>query len=83
MADHPKSLDAWSGEFGDRYTQRSGASAEAVRGRARVWGEVLRRMTGDMPRSVLEVGPNVGLNLLGIQALSDMEQWAIEPNASA
>lgn len=83
MADHPKSLDAWSGEFGDRYTQRSGATVEAVRGRTRVWGEVLSRMTGDMPKSVLEVGPNVGLNLLGIQALSDMEQWAIEPNASA
>lgn len=83
MAPEPKALSAWSGAFGDRYTERSGASAGVVRGRARVWAEVLSKMDGDMPGSAIEVGPNLGLNLLGIAAVSDMELWAIEPNASA
>ncbi|MFN3512290.1 MAG: pseudaminic acid biosynthesis-associated methylase [Phenylobacterium sp.] len=83
MTDHPKALHAWSGEFGDRYTERNAASADAVRGRARVWGEVFRRMDGDMPKSALEIGSNVGLNLRGIQALSSMELWSIEPNPAA
>ena len=58
-ADQPKALDAWSGEFGDRYTERNAASADAVRGRTQVWSEVFRLMVGDMPTSALEVGPNV------------------------
>lgn len=83
MSGGPKALSAWSGEFGDRYTERNSVSTDAVRGRTRVWGEVFRRMVGDMPKSALEVGPNVGLNLRGIQALSDMELWGVEPNPAA
>ncbi len=83
MAEQPKALQAWSGEFGDRYTERNAASADAVRGRTHVWGEVFRRMVGDMPKSALEVGPNLGLNLRGIRALSSMELWGIEPNPTA
>ena len=81
--DQPKALHAWSGEFGDRYTERNAASTDAVRGRTRVWGEVFRKIVGDMPKSALEVGPNVGLNLQGIQALSSMELWGLEPNPAA
>ena len=83
MAAEPKALHAWSGEFGDRYTERNAASADAVRGRARVWGEVLTRMKGDLPKSALEVGPNVGLNLRGLSALAPMDLWGIEPNPAA
>ncbi|MBO9545382.1 pseudaminic acid biosynthesis-associated methylase [Caulobacter sp.] len=83
MASNPKSLDAWSGEFGDRYTQRNAVTAEAVSGRARVWGQVLPRLAGDPPASILEVGPNVGLNLRGLAAVSDAELWGIEPNGAA
>ena len=83
MAVDPKALGAWSGEFGDRYTQRSAASDDAVRGRARIWGGVLDRMAGDPPKSALEVGPNVGLNLRGLRALADIDLWGVEPNSSA
>jgi spore coat polysaccharide biosynthesis protein SpsF len=83
MAADPKALGAWSGEFGDRYTQRSAATVDAVRGRARIWGGVLDRMAGDLPKSALEVGPNVGLNLLGLRALADIDLWGIEPNPAA
>jgi len=82
-ADEPKALGAWSGEFGDRYTERNAASTDAVRGRTRVWAEVFRHIVGDMPASALEVGPNVGLNLRGIQALAPMDLWGIEPNPAA
>lgn len=82
-AEQPKALGAWSGEFGDRYTERNAASADAVRGRTRVWAEVFRKITGDLPKSALEVGPNVGLNLQGMKALADMELWGLEPNPSA
>lgn len=82
-ADHPKALDAWSGEFGDRYTERNARTTDAVRGRTRVWGEVFRTIVGDMPKSALEVGPNLGLNLQGIQALAPMDLWGIEPNPAA
>ncbi|MFC3080344.1 pseudaminic acid biosynthesis-associated methylase [Phenylobacterium terrae] len=83
MAAEPKALDAWSGEFGDRYTERNVASADAVRGRARVWGGLLGRMQGDMPRSALEVGPNLGLNLRALGQLADIDLWGIEPNPAA
>jgi spore coat polysaccharide biosynthesis protein SpsF len=83
MAAEPKALDAWSGEFGDRYTERNAASADAVRGRLRVWGELFTRMKGDLPKSALEVGPNVGLNLRALKQLAAVDLWGIEPNPSA
>lgn len=83
LADSPKPLRAWAGEFGDAYTERCAATPEQVQGRAMVWAQVLARLAGDPPRSVLEVGPNVGLNLRGLRAVSDLDLWAIEPNASA
>ena len=83
MAEAPKTLDAWSGEFGDRYTQRNAVTVDAVRGRTKAWGQVLSRLVGDPPRSILEVGPNLGLNLRGLQAITDAELWAIEPNGTA
>ena len=47
----------WSGDFGDRYTERNRAAGE---GRRAFWSKLL----GDLgPRSVLEVGCNVGANL--------------------
>ena len=81
--DAPKPLAAWSGEFGDRYTERNSADADAVRGRARVWGQLLSRFGGTLPQSALEVGPNLGLNLRALRQLSPMELWGIEPNPVA
>ncbi len=83
MTTRPKALDAWSGEFGDRYTERNPASADAVRGRVRVWSQIVSRMLPDAPKSALEVGPNLGLNLRALPSVIDMDLWAIEPNASA
>jgi spore coat polysaccharide biosynthesis protein SpsF len=83
MAADPKPLAAWSGDFGDAYTARNAGDADAVRGRVRVWGEVFTRMKGDFPKSALEVGPNVGLNLRALDALGVEELWGVEPNPAA
>jgi pseudaminic acid biosynthesis-associated methylase len=83
MAETPKALQAWSGEFGDKYTERNVASVDALRSRTRVWAEFFERMKGDMPRSILEVGPNLGINLRVLPELADIDLWAIEPNPSA
>lgn len=83
MTGDPKSLDAWAGDFGDRYTERNAATADAVRGRTKVWGQVLPRLAGDPPKSILEIGPNVGLNLRGLKAITDAELWGVEPNGEA
>lgn len=83
MTSRPKALDAWSGEFGDRYTQRNAATGDAVRGRVRVWSQIFQRMQLDLPKSILEVGPNLGLNLRALPAVAELDLWAIEPNASA
>jgi spore coat polysaccharide biosynthesis protein SpsF len=82
MNARPKALDAWSGEFGDRYTERNPASADAVRGRVRIWSQVLAKLL-PQPKSALEVGPNLGLNLRALPQVADIDLWAIEPNASA
>ena len=55
MTAEPKALHAWSGEFGAAYTERNAVSPEAVAGRARVWGDVLTRLKGAPPKSILEV----------------------------
>ena len=79
----PKPLEAWSGAFGDDYTQRNAATHDAVRGRARALARALSAVEGDMPKSVLEVGTNRGLNLAGLSSLVDGDIWGLEPCASA
>ncbi len=83
MAEDLKPLQAWSGAFGDTYTERNAASPEAVQGRLRVWGEVFTRFKGDLPTSALEVGPNLGLNLRALSQLGVRELYGVEPNPAA
>ena len=83
MTAQPKPLDAWSGGFGDAYTARNAATDDAVRGRARIWGQVLSRMQGDYPKSALEVGANLGLNLRALPSLLPIDLYGLEPNAAA
>jgi len=77
----PKS--AWAGDFGAEYTARNVASDEALRARTLMWGRIAQAFAGDPPKSVLEVGCNLGLNLRVIPQLLDAELSAIEPNPAA
>lgn len=79
----PKPLGAWSGAFGDDYTRRCEATPDQIRGRVQAWAGILDRMSGAPPKSALEVGPNLGLNLRGLAQLSDMQLWGVEPNPTA
>ena len=77
----PKS--AWAGDFGAEYTQRNVASDEALRARTFMWGRFAQAFGGDPPKTILEVGCNLGLNLRVMPRLLGAELSAIEPNATA
>lgn len=76
-------LDAWRGEFGDRYIDRNETLTEVLRMRTRMWAEMLKGTYGAEPESILEVGCNIGLNLRAIDRLSAATLYAVEPNAKA
>lgn len=75
-------VDFWRSDFGDDYAQRNAITPELHRRSTRDWGRILTHAVSPKPNSVLEVGCNVGRNLL---ALSNFipELHGIEPNAQA
>ena len=73
----------WRSSFGDEYIERNPASAANVQAAAMLWGQILHRIQGDPPRSILEVGANVGINLRALRNLIDAELYAVEPNGTA
>jgi pseudaminic acid biosynthesis-associated methylase len=77
----PKS--AWAGEFGATYTARNVASDDQLRMRTVMWARIGEAFHDEPPRSILEVGCNLGLNLRVLPRLFDAELQAIEPNPVA
>lgn len=77
----PKS--AWAGDFGAEYTARNVASEDVLRIRTAMWARITQAFQGDPPKSILEVGCNLGLNLRALPRLIDAELSAIEPNPAA
>lgn len=76
-------IDAWRGEFGDAYTKRNVADADALQARLAMWAGWLDRFGSRKPASILEVGCNLGLNLRALKQLTNARLMAIEPNESA
>lgn len=76
-------LAAWTGAFGDAYTTRNAVSPAHVEQRVDMWRRVLHPISADPPKSCLEVGANVGINLRALRALCPIEMHALEPNAKA
>lgn len=71
----------WAGEFGDAYVERSLGAGIADATRA-FFATALEK--ADSPRSCVELGANVGLNLRALKALyPEQEQFAVEINAEA
>jgi spore coat polysaccharide biosynthesis protein SpsF len=81
-APHTPQARFWRGRFGDIYTARNEAMGSA-RARVPLWAQILDRLAGAPPRSILEVGANIGNNLRALRALSEAELYAVEPNARA
>ena len=73
----------WRGAFGDAYSLRNAGSPEQLEARTAMWRRILQPLGDTLPRSVLEVGANVGLNLQALSGLTSAELHALEPNASA
>lgn len=82
MAEH-RPVDFWRGDFGSEYIGRNTADAAAVRQRTRSWGCYLQNILPDLPRSILEVGCSIGINLRALNNLVDADLHGLEPNDAA
>lgn len=72
----------WAGEFGDAYIGRN-AQPEVVAANVALFADVLRRTHGPI-NSFLELGANIGLNLLALRQLCPQATFsAVEINARA
>ncbi len=78
-----KQLAQWRGAFGDAYIERNAADAKRLRASTAMWAKILQSLAGDPPRSIIEVGANIGANLLALRQLTDAVLWGVEPNARA
>lgn len=92
MADKDKQLEAWSGEFGDEYTQRNMPTEQNIQQRMAFFSSIFATLPSipaqGEPKSILEVGANVGANLRAIEQLYKMhgkviDLHAVEPNELA
>ena len=71
----------WAGEFGNQYINRN-ASAYLIASNIHLFSKILSN--AETVRSVIEFGPNIGLNLLAIRSLiPDIELSGIEINSKA
>src|SRR5262245_30866754 len=70
----------WQGEFGDSYTDRNVASPEQLQARRAMWAGILSHTLPAPPKSILEVGANLGINLRSLRALTSARFLALEPN---
>jgi spore coat polysaccharide biosynthesis protein SpsF len=73
----------WRGAFGNDYLKRNAATAAELRARSTLWKEILACLKKAPPRSVLEVGANVGNNLRALRRLTGATRFAVEPHAGA
>ena len=70
-------LEAWRDGLGDAYTARNPSDHAS---RLLMWHRVLKKIK---PYSILEVGANLGANLVALGKLTDAGLAAVEPNATA
>jgi spore coat polysaccharide biosynthesis protein SpsF len=76
-------LKFWRGDFGNAYTDRNAGEAAQLRARVALWAPIMASLVGAPPRSILEIGANIGNNLRALRQLTDAEFFALEPNAKA
>lgn len=76
-------LDAWRGSFGETYIGRNAMDVQRLRRLTAAYAEILRWMAEDEPKSILEVGCNIGMNLHVLDRLTGARLFGLEPNGSA
>lgn len=82
--DTKKQLELWRSKFGIDYARRGNnrVTNEGAQRLMRDWGRMLQHAVTPKPQSALEVGCNIGRNLLAVQHFIDVIH-AVEPNAEA
>jgi len=83
MSGNSEQIEFWRGEFGNHYLERNTADATNIRPRLQLWSQILSRLAGRPPESILEIGANIGINLRTLSLLTGAELWAVEPNDKA
>jgi len=73
----------WQGEFGDSYVDRNVTSPEQLQARRGMWAAILAHTLPAPPKSILEIGANIGINLRSLRALTSARFLAVEPNDKA
>ena len=74
-----RQLDHWTGAFGAEYLDRNNDTSEAdLAPRARALASMLSGCPA-APGSILEVGANIGRNLMALQRHTDAQLYAVEP----
>ena len=79
-----KQVELWRSQFGADYAERGAnrVSADGQRLLMRDWGRMLTHAVTPAPQSVLEVGCNIGRNLLALKHFIP-EIHGVEPNPTA
>lgn len=75
-------LRFWRGDFGRDYIERNEVDPKAIEALVPVWQRMLAPAV-PKPRTILEVGCNIGLNLRALPRVTDAKLFAVEPNAEA
>lgn len=86
-----KEIDVWKGEFGDEYTERNMPDEKVLEFRKNFWGGLFSSLpvqAHNEPKSILEIGANVGANLVALEQLykqyqKSMDFYAVEINQAA
>jgi spore coat polysaccharide biosynthesis protein SpsF len=80
--DNSPQLREWRGDFGDRYIERNLRDPRACAGLVRGFSAIFN-VFPEEPRSILEVGANVGRNIEALSRVTVADLWALEPNVTA
>lgn len=75
-------LDLWKSGFGDEYLVRNSINRDDTERLFRNWGTIMSRAISPRPQSALEVGCNIGRNLVVLKHMVT-ELHGVEPNAQA
>jgi pseudaminic acid biosynthesis-associated methylase len=75
--------EAWRGEFGDAYTERNARTEASLASRSRLFARVLATARLGREAPVLEVGPNVGMNLEALTRVADVQLFGADLNDRA
>lgn len=78
-----RQLNAWTGEFGKAYLDRNTIFDDASMASRETALAPIVTACAVPPQSILEVGSNVGMNLVAFQRLTKAALHAVEPNKDA